>query len=123
MGNLGLYQTMTTLAKKVGGPLQLAALVAGTGYVALRSCEAGVSALIKRCRRSEMDQTKIWHTVFDEYCDERGIVFRKGDQYAVLERDHEAVLIEIRGDGNNPYFISEDVLKKISDYISVDGKG
>ena len=31
MGNLGLYQVMVVLAKRVGGPLALAGWVLGTG--------------------------------------------------------------------------------------------
>ena len=41
MGNLGLYQVMTTCAKKVGGPEKLLALVALGGYGVLRVAEAG----------------------------------------------------------------------------------
>ena len=36
MGNLGAYQVMTTIAKKVGGPTVLAVVTAAAGYVVLR---------------------------------------------------------------------------------------
>ena len=35
MSNLGWYQTMTTVAKKVGGPLPLAGLIVAAGAVVL----------------------------------------------------------------------------------------
>ena len=41
MGNLGGYQMMTSLAKKVGGPMALLITTLGGGYVVGRAAEAG----------------------------------------------------------------------------------
>ena len=41
MGNLGWYQVMTKLAKKVGGPISLFAITATGGYLIGRTAEAG----------------------------------------------------------------------------------
>ena len=56
MGNLGNYQLMTTIAKKVGGPVGLLIVTLGSGYIVGRTTEAGgkkafkvwVAALKKR---------------------------------------------------------------------------
>ena len=43
-------------------------------------------------------------------------VFRVGDEYRVLECDEDAILIEVLGDPNNPYFVSGALLATISDF-------
>jgi len=40
MGNLGLYEKIPTVAKKVGVPKNLALLTMGSGYLILRTIEA-----------------------------------------------------------------------------------
>lgn len=47
MSNLGLYQKMTTWAKKMGGPLQFLGAVAVGGYIVLRTAETGGKAVAK----------------------------------------------------------------------------
>jgi hypothetical protein len=42
MSNLGTYQIMTTIAKKVGGPISLAIGTLITGYCIGRTAEAGI---------------------------------------------------------------------------------
>ena len=39
-----------------------------------------------------------------------------GDAYRILESDGESVLIEKIGDTNNPYFVSADFLRSVSDF-------
>ena len=48
MSNLGWYQIMTTMAKKVGGPLKLAGLLVGGGAVSRG----------RRCRNQEQGSQK-----------------------------------------------------------------
>ena len=45
-----------------------------------------------------------------------GLVFNVGDQFRVLENDGDAVLIEKVEDVGNPYFVSAEFLKLISNY-------
>ncbi len=47
---------------------------------------------------------------------DEGLQFKVNKRFKVLEADGNAVLIEKIGDMNNPYFISGDFLKEISDY-------
>lgn len=49
---------------------------------------------------------------------DEGVQFKVNEQFKVLETDGDAVLIEKKGDMNNPYFISGDFLKEISDYTN-----
>lgn len=121
MSNLGLYQTMTVLAKKVGGPGKLAALVIGgsmvAGGVILRGYDrvrAAISA--KKVADNERNQLTTTYVVCNEGTSDEGVLLRVGDQFKVLERDGDAVLIEILGDDENPYFVSVEFLSGISDY-------
>ena len=51
MSNLGWYQIMTTMAKKVGGPLKLAGLLVGGGAVAGEGAVAGGVAIKKKKKK------------------------------------------------------------------------
>ena len=46
MSNLGAYQTMTTLAKKFGGPVKLGLAIAVGGYAVIRTGESVLVELI-----------------------------------------------------------------------------
>lgn len=48
--------------------------------------------------------------------DSNGLVFNVGDNYRVLNHDGDAILVEKLGDGNNPYYVSADFLKEISEF-------
>ncbi len=66
MKNLDGYGVLTTLAKKVGGPIKLAALAMGSGYLLLRGVEAlskkGVKAVKKQIdnRKKEEEETDLF---------------------------------------------------------------
>lgn len=45
-----------------------------------------------------------------------GLQFVVGEQLRVLEIAGDVVLIEKIGDTDNPYFVSADLLRSISDY-------
>lgn len=122
MSNLGGYQWLTTVAKKVGGPKNLVLVIAGAGAVIYKSGEVAVKQTVKTIKRiknkeqlSETANTEIY-TVTAEGVSNEGLEFKIGDQFRVLESDKDAVLIEKSGDNNNPYFVSAELLKNISDY-------
>lgn len=46
----------------------------------------------------------------------KDLVLNSGDTYKILESDGESILIEKIGDSNNPYFVSADFLRTVSDY-------
>lgn len=117
MSNLGWYQVMTTMAKKVGGPRNLFTIVLGSGAIL-----GGTAVTVKRKFGEELSKKKIneeaaiVHTVKKDGRSNEGLVFKTGDKFKVLERDGDAALIEILHDSNNPYFVSAKFLHTISDY-------
>lgn len=126
MSNLGAYITMTTMAKKVGGPVRLLTVALIGGYAVGRSVEAAgkkafsaKKAVIKK--RSEPCAAKglLFEVVADGE-DDNGLKLRTGDQYRVLECDGDPILIEILGDTDNPYSVSSEFLTTISDFPAVE---
>lgn len=122
MGNLGMYQIMTTWSKKLGGPKQLFVGVAIVGYAAIRSTEFAVKKAIKMLANHKdksleyCDTAKIFTVRVTAGIDDAGHKLNKGAQFKVLEADDDAILIEVIGDDNNPYFVTEALLLFISDY-------
>lgn len=114
MSNLGLYQWFTTTAKKVKGPQNLLAIVAIGGYVIGKCLETGLKKANKEVCKVRSSKT-IYH-VLTEGVSNEGLEFKVNDEFRVLNRDKQAVLIEKIGDDNNPYYVAYDFLKSISDY-------
>lgn len=119
MSNLGWYQTMTTAAKKVGGPIQLSFLVGILGYGLGKTIEIGGKEILKRISKKskKVSGTNIYVVQCDGQSNE-GLHVKIGDSIKVLEIDNDAVLIEKKGDTDNPYFVSADFLRSISDFDS-----
>lgn len=124
MGNLGLYQLMTTVAKRVGGPAVLLTGVALAGYATLRPVEAGAKRAgrklvsVIKSRRAQVDtpgQIYIVHTDTDAGGD---LWLKAADRYRVLEQDGDAVLIEVDGALENPYVVSAALLAEVSDFAA-----
>ena len=117
MSNLGAYQTMTTTAKKFGGPYGLAALIAFAGYGVGKLIEISVNAGARYLQaKKKPDQTKQLIEVTSAGTDGSDLAFRDGDSYRVLYSDKDMVLIEKVGDANNPYMVSPDFLRTVSNY-------
>lgn len=121
MSNLGWYQVLTSMAKKVGGPKKLIAYIAGGGAIIGGGVALGGNA-IKNKVLSELDKKKQAealakiYTVNKEGRSNEGLYFEEGDTFKLLEIDGDAGLIEKIGDDNNPYFVSRKFLSSISDY-------
>lgn len=122
MSNLGGYQRLTTIAKKVGGPKNFVGIIAGLGIFAgaaiYKVSEIGVNKIKKKMNKKKLQETSntIIYSVTAEGVSNEGVEFIIGDQFRVLETDKDAVLIEKIGDDNNPYFVSAGLLKNISNY-------
>ncbi len=126
MGNLGKYELMTTLAKKVGGPSGLLIATLGGGYIIGRITEAGgkkaVKALVAALKKRNMPcatKGQLFRVVTDGE-DSSGLKLSAGDEYRVLECDGDAILIEVLNDPDNPYFVSSEFLTTISDFPAED---
>lgn len=118
MGNLGAYQWITTISKKVGGPKVFLGIVAAAGYAVFRGVEAGGKQIYKLVKKKKTGTSeKVVKTekqkVTTEGTSNEGVVFNVGDEICVLEVDGDAVLIDKIGDENSPYFISKELLDKL----------
>ena len=121
MSNLGWYQLLTTVAKKVGGPKNLIAIIAGSGVLAGIAGTKGVEGINKKVRENKEIQRKrieslSIYTIEKDGKSNEGLELRKGDKFKVLEKDGDAVLIDKIGDENSPYFVSGKFLCSISNY-------
>lgn len=127
MSNLGLYQTMTTVIKAVsnvaGSPGKAVALVAvgigATGYGVFRGAEAGGKAIyrtVTKLRATSDPLVGRLFTIATEADAGSGLTLHAGDEVLVLERDGDAVLVEVSGGADNPYFVSGELLALISDF-------
>ena len=122
MSNLGAYQTFTTVAKKVGGPKNLLLLTSISSAVAYKIGEIVVKksiTTVKKYSLKKREDTKKYNKLYSVTVSAKsneGLVFNVGDQFRVLENDGDAVLIEKVEDVGNPYFVSAEFLKLISNY-------
>lgn len=117
MSNLGWYQWITTASKKVGGPLNLLAIIGG-------SCLAvggTVGSVITNKYRDIKDKKELktlgtYSVKKDAEIKKIKLVLKTGDQIAILAADDDSILIVKNGDKDNPYFVSADFLMGCSDY-------
>jgi hypothetical protein len=124
MGNLGAYQTMTTIAKMVGGPKVLAAITFVGGYVVIRPAEAGAKKVVRAIKTRSVPcatEGQVFRATADG--DDSGLKIRVGDEYKVLECDGDAILIEVLGDPGSPYFVSSMFLRSVSAFPQDDVEG
>lgn len=121
MSNLGLYQVFTSVSKKVGGPKVLIGLIATAGYVVLRSVEFSGKEVIKivKNKKNKTKESKTKYTFIDSGVDDNGLKFNKNDSFSIAVIHDDVVLIEKYNDKNNPYFVSLEWLKKVSDYVEI----
>ena len=110
------------MAKKVGGPKNLAVIIAGAGAVASVALYKGGEIVKEKVRKKknkeklkETSDSIVYSITVDGVSDD-GLEFKIGDQFRVLETVKNAVLIEKIGDDNNPYFVSVEFLEMISNY-------
>ncbi len=121
MSNLGWYQIITSISKKVGGPKKFCAMLVGGGVI-IGGTAVYAGEAIKRYVAQELEKKKqeeaaaIIYTVNHEGTSKEGLIFMVGETYRVLETDGDAGLIEKIGDENSPYFVSLRFLSSVSDY-------
>lgn len=125
MGNLGGYQWITTFIKSMGGPAKAAKYVVGAaglifvaGGAAYAGGERAIKAFKTRLEKRAVPcamQGKTF-TVVSEADAGGGLVLRAGNEVRVLECDDDAILVEVVGEANNPYVVSGELLKSVSDF-------
>lgn len=133
MSNLGGYQVITTLIKSVGGPenaKKLAVAAGGALFVAGGATYAGIQKATPVVKKQAVQLLAKWgsraestdelagsvFTVTSAAESDQGVSFDIGDTFRVLERDTDAVLIELIGNEDNPWVIAADLLAEISDF-------
>ena len=121
MSNLGGYQRLTTIAKRVGGPTNLVLLIAGSGAVIYKGGEILVKKAVKAIKKQHAENVSLEHSgqvyiVDKQGVSNEGVILESGDSFYVLESDGVAVLLVKFGDSNNPYLVSSELLEEISDY-------
>ena len=105
MSNLGGYQRLTTIAKRVGGPTNLVLLIAGSGAVIYKGGEILVKKAVKAMKKQHTENVSSEHSgqvyiVDKQGVSNEGMILESGDSFNVLESDGDAVLIEKIGDSN-----------------------
>lgn len=122
MSNLGDYQKITTVSKAVGGPKNLVMLLLLAGATGGKLVDIGIKEGKKFVlskheeKRKQKEASEILYTAKKDAEDEQGLRFSKGDKIRVLENDADSILIEKIGDRSNPYYVSRDFLKCMSDF-------
>lgn len=123
MSNLGMYQRIVVLSKRLGGPLRFIFILAFGGYIVGKGVEITAKKAVELIKRHKsekedsLDSTKTFTVCKTVEIDDEGHELSRGTHFNVLERDKDAVLIKIIGDNNNPYLLSEVMLLSISDYV------
>lgn len=117
MSNLGQYQWLTTASKKVGGPLNLLAIIGG-GCLAVGGIVGSVIANKYRDikDKKELKTLGTYSVTKDAEIKKIKLILKTGDQIAILAADNDSILIVKNGDKDNPYFVSTDFLMGCSDY-------
>lgn len=126
MSNLGGYQTIVEWSKKLGGPGKLVVtlltagvvggvvIVKGGGTIVKKGKQA--AAIHKEKKKMESAKAAVIYTVNTAKKSNEGLELKGGDQFRVLAVDDNAVMIELMGNDNNPYFVDAKLLRSISDY-------
>ena len=109
---------MTKLTKIVGGPLNFVVLMFGTGAVIGKGVEIGFKTIKRKWNSKKLaaESNDKTYVIKIPWINNERVIFDKGDTLKVLEKDGESILIKKNEDSNNTYFVSTDLLKKISDY-------
>lgn len=140
VGNLGGYQILTTLIKRLGGPAKAVAKVGiavGTAFAAslggayvlgekngekkaiaeMRGQAKGVK-LVPVDMGPSKSNPSVEYLVAKDATSSDGTSFATGDKLRVMDSDDDAVMVERIGDENSPYWVSRDFLESISGHGS-----
>ena len=123
MTNLGNYQTLVVLAKRVGGPKTLAAAFIASGAVLGLGAEHGGKKALGVARKNRgkppvrrIATTHLMQVDASGVEEGAGLRLKRGDTYRVLEADGDAILIGVLEDPDNPYMVSRQFLQSVSDF-------
>ncbi len=114
MGNLGWYQRVVTIMKKLGGPKKSLVLYSVGSYLVIRLGEGGIKRVFRfiKDKVDHKDTIKEYIAVYNGESPE-GVKLSEGDHFKILEVDGDAALIEIIGNTDNPYVVPKEFLNRI----------
>ena len=111
MSNLGWYQWITTASKKVGGPLNLLAIIGGSCLAVGGTVGSVITNKYRDIKdKKELNSLVTYFVTKDVENQILKLVLKTGDQIAILASDDDSVLIVNNGDKDNPYFVSANFL-------------
>lgn len=125
LSNLGDYQRIVELIKRVGGPTAAKRyawasaggliILGGYAHKGLQKLEPVVKRKMGLLRSSD-EAPSIPYVVTVSKTDEQGLAFEVGDEFRVMMRVEGAIMIELCGRENNPWMVSPEFLERISDF-------
>lgn len=110
MSNLGWYQVFTTLAKKFHGPEKMVLAISGVSFA---------GGIIATKTHDFLKKKRISSPLFTTHTagkTNEGLVLPVGTQFRVLNSDDSFVMVELISFQNNPYCVSPQLLRSISDF-------
>jgi hypothetical protein len=128
VGNLGAYQIMTMLAKRVGGPVVLGGIVAlagGTGggiavYKGRNQIERAMQCIKEKLGFtsgvSGLQKEDRTYTCNADCELSKELTLKQNNKFNVLYSDDEMALINVIGDDNSPYIVGREKLESVSDF-------
>lgn len=117
MGNLGGYQTIVTVVKKLGGPVQATTIVVGGSFALGAAVLAGGQKVLGKAQMKLAEKiapNTQFFEVTEDVKDEKGFKLSAGDKYRVFERDGDVLFIEVIGRDDNPHVASAKFLRSVS---------
>lgn len=117
-GNLGRYQQLTTLAKKVGGPDALLGLIFAGGIATGTAASLGAKKAMASYRKkfSQSHENKQGEfTLEDDVRLPNARSLSKGDTFSIIAQDGDSVFLQIDGRDDNPHVLSLKELSEVSD--------
>lgn len=120
IGNLGDYQRLSIAAKAVGGPKNLFLLVSGASAVVATTTGLSVKNAIdkyKQNKKLQKEAESLYFTVSSSGTDNQGLSLNRSDKFRVLDRNKDIILIDVLDRNDNPFYVSSDFLRDISDFV------
>ncbi len=120
MSNLGMYQTIVVLAKKMGGPKNFIGCLLVAGGVAGSAITAGISkinnGLKKKSVNSSQDAITLYPYEILKNGKEKKLSVKKKDRFRVVDSDDDVIFIEKLSDPGSLYAFSIRFLEDVSDF-------
>lgn len=123
MSNLGLYQVVTTLMKRAGGPKKFFAMILGAGAAGGAAATLAIQKVKSIVEKRMGPNVPLDDIEFPYQFTKKGKEGREevnsGEKFRVVNNDGEVVFIQKESDPDYYYFLSEKFLMKVSDFPGI----